>query len=60
VSARPDRVSLAGGLGLIATGGLLWLDQAGSLELSLGVAGAVLAALVGLVLVLSGLGDDGD
>jgi hypothetical protein len=59
VSARPDPVSLAGGLGLIATGALLWLDQAGSLELSLGVAGAVLAALVGLVLVLSGLGDDG-
>jgi hypothetical protein len=59
MSARPDPVSLAGGLGLIATGALLWLDQAGSLELSFGVAGAVLAALVGLVLVVSGLGDDG-
>ena len=56
---RVDVVSLAGGLGLVATGGLLWLDAEGSLELTVGVAGAVLAAFVGMVLVLSGLGDDG-
>ena len=53
-----DVVSLGAGLGLIAVGGLLLLDQAGSLELTIGLAGALMAALIGMILLLSGLTDD--
>ena len=53
-----DLVSLGAGLGLIAVGGLLLLDQAGSLELTIGLAGALMAALIGMILLLSGLNDD--
>jgi hypothetical protein len=53
-----DVVSLGAGLGLIAVGGLLLLDQAGSLELTIGLAGALMAALIGMILLLSGLNDD--
>ena len=55
---RLDVVSLGSGLGLITVGGLLLLDQAGSLELTIGLAGALMAALIGMILVLSGLNDD--
>ena len=53
-----DVVSLGAGLGLIAVGGLLLLDQAGSLELTIGLAAALMAALIGMILLLSGLNDD--
>ena len=53
-----DVVSLGAGLGLIAVGGLLLLDQAGSLELTIGLAAALMAALIGMILLLSGLSDD--
>jgi hypothetical protein len=53
-----DVVSLGAGLGLIAVGGLLLLDQAGSLELTIGLAGALMAGLIGMILLLSGLNDD--
>ena len=53
-----DRVSLTAGLGLIAVGGLLLLDQSGSVELTIGLAGALMAALIGVILLLSGLDDD--
>ena len=53
-----DVVSLSAGLGLIAVGGLLLLDQAGSLELTIGLAAALLAGLIGMILLLSGLTDD--
>jgi hypothetical protein len=53
-----DVVSLGAGLGLIAVGGLLLLDQSGSLELTIGLAAALMAALIGMILLLSGLGDD--
>ena len=46
-----DVVSLGAGLGLIAVGGLL-LDQAGSLELTIGLAAALMAALIGMILLL--------
>jgi hypothetical protein len=59
VRDRVDVVSLAAGLGLIAVGGLLWLDQAGSVELTVGLVAACLAALIGMILLLSGLKDDG-
>ena len=55
---RLDVVSLGAGLGLIAVGGLLLLDQAGSLELTIGLAGALMAGLIGMILLLSGLDDD--
>ena len=55
---RLDLVSLGSGLGLIAVGGLLLLDQAGSLELTIGLAGALMAGLIGMILLLSGLNDD--
>jgi len=58
VRERLDVVSLGSGLGLIAVGGLLLLDQAGSLELTIGLAGALMAGLIGIILVLSGLNDD--
>jgi hypothetical protein len=53
-----DVVSLGAGLALIAVGGLLLLDQSGSLELTIGLAAALMAALIGMILLLSGLGDD--
>jgi hypothetical protein len=53
-----DVVSLGAGLGLIAVGGLLLLDQAGSVELTIGLAAALMAALIGMILLLSGLSDD--
>jgi hypothetical protein len=58
VRDRVDVVSLGSGLGLIAVGGLLMLDQAGSLELTIGLAAALMAALIGMILLLSGLNDD--
>lgn len=56
---RLDRVSLFGGFSLVAMGIVLWLDQSGEIDLSFGLVGAMLAAVVGLVLLLSGLDDDG-
>lgn len=56
---RSDRVALFGGLALVATGAVLWLDQAGEIDLSLGLVAAIFAAVLGLVLLLSGLDDDG-
>jgi hypothetical protein len=58
VREQLDVVSLGAGLGLIAVGGLLLLDQAGSLELTIGLAAALMAALIGMILLLSGLSDD--
>jgi hypothetical protein len=58
VRERLDVVSLGSGLGLIVVGGLLLLDQAGSLELTIGLAAALMAALIGMILLLSGLNDD--
>lgn len=55
---RVDVVSLSAGLGLIAVGGLLLLDQVGSLELTIGLAAALMAGLIGMILLLSGLNDD--
>ena len=55
---RTDVVSLGSGLGLIAVGGLLLLDQSGSIELTIGLAAALMAGLLGMILLLSGLSDD--
>ena len=58
MKARTDLVSLGSGLGLIAVGGLLLLDQSGSIELTIGLAAALMAGLIGMILLLSGLNDD--
>jgi hypothetical protein len=56
---RFDRVSLVAGVAMIAVGALLVLDQAEVIELSPGIAGAALAAALGVILVASGLADEG-
>jgi hypothetical protein len=53
-----DRVSLVAGMAMMAVGALLVLDQADAIELSPGIAGAALAAALGVILVVSGLADD--
>jgi hypothetical protein len=58
VREQVDVVSLGAGLGVIAVGGLLLLDQSGSVELTIGLAVALMAALIGMILLLSGLNDD--
>jgi hypothetical protein len=57
MSARVDLVSLIAGLALLALGGLLILDQSGALELTAGWFGAALAAVLGSILIASGLGE---
>jgi hypothetical protein len=59
LNRRFDRVSLAAGLAVVAMGVVLWLDQAGDVHLSLGLVGALLAAVLGLILLVSGLDEDG-
>ena len=54
---RRDDVSLAAGIGLVALGALLLLDQAGAIDLTLGWLGATVAAVLGTVLLVSGLRD---
>jgi hypothetical protein len=60
VTRRVDRVSLAAGLAVIAMGALLWLDFEGTLDMTLGLFGALASAVVGVILVASGLGQDVD
>ena len=52
-----DDVSLAAGVGVVALGALLLLDQSGAIELTFGWLGAIVAAVVGTVLLVSGLRD---
>jgi peptidoglycan/LPS O-acetylase OafA/YrhL len=52
-----DDVSLAAGFGVVALGALLLLDQSGAIELTFGWLGAIVAAVVGAVLLVSGLRD---
>lgn len=40
-------------------GVVLWLDQAGDVHLSPGLVGALLSAVLGVILLASGLDDDG-
>lgn len=54
---RRDDVSLAAGVGLVALGALLLLDQSGAIDLTLGWLGATVAAVLGTVLLVSGLRD---
>lgn len=52
--SRPDRISLLSGLAFVVIGVLLVLDQSGDLDLTPGLAGAALAALVGTILIATG------
>ena len=58
VKRRLDRVSLAAGLGVIAMGVLLLADQEDALSLSLGIFGAIVSALIGTILLISGIDED--
>ncbi len=58
MSRRLDRVSLTAGLGVIAMGVLLLADQEDVLSLSLGLVGAIVAAVIGAILLVSGIDDD--
>jgi signal transduction histidine kinase len=59
LSRRVDRLSLVAGAAIAALGGLLVLDQAGSLELDFPWLGVALAAAAGAILLASGLVEDG-
>ena len=56
---RVDPVSLGAGVLTAALGGLLLLDSAGALDLSLGWAAVALTGAVGAILLLGGLADNG-
>jgi hypothetical protein len=61
MEGRPaDTVSLVAGAAIAALGGLLVLDQSGSLDLDAGWIGAAFAAAVGVILIVSGLLDNQD
>lgn len=49
-----DPVSLVSGVAVTALGVLLVLDQAEAIELTFGWLGAALAAVLGVILVISG------
>ncbi len=55
-----DSVSLVAGLAIITVGALLLLDQEDVIDLSLGIVGAVVAAVLGVILIASGLAEGGD
>lgn len=57
--SRLDRISLTAGLAMMALGALLVLDQADAIDLSPGIAGAAVAAALGVILIASGLADEG-
>ena len=61
MSRQVDNVSLVAGLAIVVIGVVLLLDQEGVIDLSLGVVGAIAAAVIGVILIASGLaeGDDG-
>jgi hypothetical protein len=58
VNRRPDRVSLAAGIGVIAMGVLLLADQEDALSLSLGLFGAIVSAVIGAILLISGIDEN--
>jgi hypothetical protein len=57
--SRLDRISLTAGLAMMALGALLVLDQAEAIDLSPGIAGAAVAAALGVILIASGLAEEG-
>lgn len=55
----PDQVSLAAGVGIVVLGVALLLDQVDAIALSFGWLGAIVAAVAGTALLISGLRDPG-
>ena len=55
MSRELDRVSAAAGVAVTVMGVLLLLDQEDVVELSLGLVGALIAAVLGAILIVSGL-----
>ena len=60
MNRRIYSVSLIAGLAIMAVGALLLLDQEDVIDLSLGIAGAVVAGVIGVILIASGLAEGGD
>lgn len=58
MSRELDRVSAAAGVAVTVMGVLLLLDQEDVVELSLGLVGALIAAALGAILIVSGLGEE--
>ena len=58
MNRHPDRVSLAAGIGVIAMGVLLLADQEDALSLSLGLFGAIVSAVIGAILLISGIDEN--
>jgi hypothetical protein len=52
---RLDGTTLVAGAAIAALGGLLVLDRAGAIRLDFGWLGAAVAAVVGVILLVSGL-----
>ncbi len=52
-----DEVSLAAGIGVIVLGVMLMLDQTDAIDLGFGWLGALVAVLLGVALLISGLRD---
>jgi hypothetical protein len=55
VTRRPDLPTLVAGVGLVALGALVALDRIGELDLRFGVYAPVVCAILGLVLLVTGL-----
>lgn len=60
MSERVDSASLVAGLVIIAVGFVLLLDQEDVFSLSLGMTAAIAAAVIGVILVASGLAEGGN
>jgi len=57
---KPEPVSLVAGLAIVALGGLLVLDRTGTASLDWGWLAAAVAAVAGLILLVSGLAERDD
>ena len=53
---RIDLISLTAGVGVAALGTLLLLDQAGTIDMSFAAVAPIVCAVVGAILLASGLG----
>lgn len=60
MSRRPDTTSLVAGIAIMAFGALLLLDRAEELDLGFGWFLPLLAATVGVILLVSGLAARGN
>lgn len=55
MTRRPDPVLLTAGLGLVGLGAVLLLDALGSVDLGFGLLAPAVLAVIGAVLLVSGL-----